>query len=70
MGAQEVASLAGGGARSPHAGKYLGLRGEAGQTMQKLSQELFRDILNEVSQNTISALAEPSESAGGSAAKG
>ncbi|MEM6664279.1 MAG: hypothetical protein AAF666_19115 [Pseudomonadota bacterium] len=54
----EMLSLTGEGATSPYTEKYLGLRAEAGQAMQGLSQDLFRLILAEVVQNTITELSD------------
>ncbi len=53
---EELASLTTMGAQSPHVEKYLGLREQAGQNMQKLSGDLFRDILQEVIGNTLKTL--------------
>lgn len=52
----ELTSLTTAGAQSPHTDKYLELRGEAGLTMQSLSQQLFRDVLREVIDNTVAEL--------------
>ena len=60
MTEDELTSLTAEGAQSPHVDKYLKLREEAGQNMQAISGDLFKQILKEVMQNTINALA-PSE---------
>ena len=52
----EFISLTVEGADSAAAEKYAGLRNEAGQGMQKLSSDLFQQILAEVIQNTIKEL--------------
>lgn len=52
----ELTSLTTAGAQSPFTDKYLALRGEAGQTMQVLSSDLFRQILSEVVANTARQL--------------
>ena len=52
----ELLSLATAGAQSPHTDKYLGLRTQAGQSMQVLSEDLFREILEEVIRNTLAEL--------------
>ena len=57
MTEDELNSLTAEGADSPHVDKYLGLRDQAGQNMQTLSGDLFREILEEVMQNTINELA-------------
>jgi len=49
----ELHSLASQGASSPHTEKYLELRGEAGKTMQSLSQDLFKQVLSEVVDKTV-----------------
>ena len=53
---EELASLMADGADSPHAEKYAGLRNTAGQQMQALSADLFREILGEVIANTMEEL--------------
>ena len=52
----ELESLTSTGASSPHTEKYLELRGEAGKTMQSLSQDLFKQILSEVVDKTLKQL--------------
>ncbi len=52
----ELDSLRIDGAQSPHTEKYLGLRAQAGQSMQSSSQELFQKILTEVVGQTQTAL--------------
>jgi len=52
----ELSSLTIAGAQSPHTEKYLSLRGSAGQTMQRLSQDLFHEVLTEVVRNTVAEL--------------
>lgn len=56
MTEEELTSLTTAGAQSPHTDKYLSLRGQAGQTMGALSQDLFRQILTEVLSETIQAV--------------
>ena len=63
---EELTSLATDGVASPYTDKYVGLRQEAGQRMQVLSQDLFRQILSEVIQNTVEELSE-TPAAGGEA---
>ncbi len=58
MNDEELTSLTTAGAQSPHVDKYLELRETAGQSMQTLSQDLFREILGEVLDATLSALSE------------
>lgn len=58
MSDEEFSSLTIAGAQSPHVDKYLELRETAGQSMQTLSQDLFREILGEVLDATLSALSE------------
>ncbi|MEM7190964.1 MAG: hypothetical protein AAF439_15240 [Pseudomonadota bacterium] len=58
---EEMVSLVAEGATSPYSEKYLGLRAEAGQAMQGLSQDLFRDVLAKVIQNTVDELSVPAE---------
>ncbi|MEO1491881.1 MAG: hypothetical protein AAFV19_06985 [Pseudomonadota bacterium] len=58
MSDDELTSLANAGAQSPHVDKYLELRGDAGQSMQILSQDLFRTILEDVLETTIAVLSE------------
>ncbi len=54
----ELHSLASQGASSPHTEKYLELRGEAGKTMQSLSQDLFKQVLSEVVDKTVKQMGE------------
>ena len=54
----ELNSLTAEAAESPHVEKYLGLREQAGQNMQVLSGDLFKEILQEVVQNTINSLSQ------------
>ena len=61
MSEEELNSLRTDGAKSPHTEKYKGLRAEAGQRMQVLSQKFFADVLQEVMQNTIDELSQPVE---------
>lgn len=63
MSDEELTSLTNAGAQSPHVDKYLELRGEAGQSMQVLSEDLFRDILSGVLETTIAALNDASSTA-------
>lgn len=58
---EELSSLTNAGAQSPYTDKYLALRGDAGQTMQALSQDLFRQILSEVIENTVSQVSAPAD---------
>lgn len=53
---EAFASLTAEGAESPYQAQYLSLRGAAGQAMQGLSQDLFRDILAEVIDETSQVL--------------
>ena len=53
MTESELRSLSTQGASSPHTDKYLELRGEAGKTMQTLSEDLFKQILSEVVDKTV-----------------
>lgn len=53
---EELTSLRTDGATSPHSDKYQKLSSEAGQRMQTLSQDLFREILSETIQNTMKML--------------
>ena len=55
---EELASLTADGVASPYTDKYVGLRQDAGQRMQALSQDLFRLILAEVIQNTVKELSQ------------
>lgn len=57
----ELHSLASQGEASPHTEKYLELRGEAGKTMQSLSQDLFKQILSEVVDKTVKQMGEIAE---------
>jgi hypothetical protein len=57
LSAEELSSLALGGAQSPYTEKYLALRGAAGKTMQELSQDLFQTALDEVVKNTTDLFA-------------
>jgi len=56
MSDAELTSLSTAGAQSPHVDKYLELRDEAGQSMQALSQDLFRGILEGVLEATVATL--------------
>lgn len=56
MTEEELSSLSVAGAQSPFTDKYLELRGEAGKTMQSLSQPLFEQILSEVVAKTAESL--------------
>ena len=58
---EELHSLTTDGASSPHTDKYLELRGQAGKTMQGLSQDLFKQILSEVVDKTMKQLGAPEE---------
>lgn len=53
---EQFTSLTAEGADSPHTEAYLGLRAEAGQQMQQNAGQLFRKILGEVVENTVSEL--------------
>ena len=55
---EELTSLTNAGAQSPFADKYLDLRDEAGQSMQSLSEDLFREILTDVLADTVRDLTE------------
>jgi hypothetical protein len=55
---EELVSLTTAGAQSPHVDKYLELRPAAGQAMQTYSQDLFREILSDVLDTTVAALAD------------
>lgn len=55
----ELTSLRTDGAKSPYTEKYKGLRAEAGQRMQLLSQKFFADVLQEVMQKTVAELSQP-----------
>lgn len=55
---EEMASLAAAGAQSPHVEKYLSNRNSAGETMQGLSSDLFKQALDEVVTNTLQQLGE------------
>ena len=57
----EMTSLTTAGAQSPFTEKYLGLRNRAGQTMQGLSQDLFREILAEVIKQTMTQMGDTHE---------
>lgn len=59
----EMSSLTAAGAQSPYVDKYLGLRTKAGQSMQGLSGDLFKEALDEVVANTVQQLAETGEPA-------
>lgn len=52
----EMASLSTEGAESPHVQKYTEGREEAAVEMARLSQDLFREIMGEVMQNTLATL--------------
>ena len=65
----ELHSLATQGASSPHTDKYLELRGEAGKTMQSLSEDLFKQILSEVVDKTMKQLGDDGSEANPAPAK-
>ncbi len=52
----ELTSLIADGATSPHTGKHQEMTPQAGQRMQTLSGELFRGVLADVIQNTVTTL--------------
>lgn len=52
----QFTSLVHQGAESPHVETYLGLRNQAGANMQGHAGDLFRQILTEVVQNTVTEL--------------
>ena len=60
---EELTSLKADGPASPHSEKYKSLRQLAGQRMQTLSQDLFRQVLAETIKNTMAVLAEPADDA-------
>lgn len=64
MTSEELQSLATEGADSPYTEKYLSLRNEAGQRMQAISDELFREILASTINATLLALKSDAEPAG------
>ena len=60
---EELTSLTVEGAQSPYTEKYLELRAQAGQSMQALSGDLFKEVLSEVIAKTVKQIGDVQEDA-------